>query len=694
MTAPEHPGADAPFSPPRRSATTPLMPRRSSTSSVPAKSPLQDDVVETLYSHPSVKIVAFTTDQRVSVGSGSPSTADPRPGTLPPSSSTERTIAIGPFRIYKAPGSVAFLSCGSALQPILPKSQCWRMTEDNSRFVLQIRRPQYWRIELPIEDDDDEAQALLFRNILAETLQFEQTECPFKRNFTVALPERPSTPIRKRAWTAEGKYLVSTAFLDSPPPAVSPINLTGARQVTPNSRDRGEQRPFQWYESTRTRRPIEEDDDESQAIDPEDLHRFSIEHPSHVRKTVDGLEVTIAEYMKWKRASAQHKTMEGTKPWRRPNTSLEDDAGSPGGPNDDLFATDERGLETTPPRSAGKKKAVGEVGHNEEASAYEGSGYVAPVNLNKKRMSRMLAGRSYTAPPHLAVATTSTKQISTAKGKKTVSPTPLPKSRAKASGATSSVDPASSFRAVESWQPKDATLPPSPPMSHGGSPDRFPPPHENIVLKGLDIPLRDGSVSTVTPGAARYAPSSARGTSRSRSASPFPRSPIDLVDEPAEQESVSVLPTDNLSAGATDQGPQVRHRLRKSNLSVSRRALSPLPPPANLFTPRKSRQDRMVVMKRLPGFVFSKTFEMLLSPPSHLVQLILRVARKIIAGEWRGLVFGFNEDGEKIPVQWDYSDDDWDDDDDDCSFGRSSGRRQSIAHWDDDAATSRSCEVD
>ena len=58
----------------------------------------------------------------------------------------------GPFRIYRAPGSVAFLSCGSALQPILPKSQCWCLDEDSSRFVLQIRRPQYWRIELPVDE--------------------------------------------------------------------------------------------------------------------------------------------------------------------------------------------------------------------------------------------------------------------------------------------------------------------------------------------------------------------------------------------------------------------------------------------------------------------------------------------------------------------------------------------------------------
>lgn len=56
-----------------------------------------------------------------------------------------------------------------------------------------------------------------------------------------------------------------------------------------------------------------------------------------------------------------------------------------------------------------------------------------------------------------------------------------------------------------------------------------------------------------------------------------------------------------------------------------------------------------------------------MGPPIYLVKLMLKVAAKILAGEWRGLVFGFGESGEQIPVQWDYSDgefSDWEDDDD------------------------------
>ncbi|MBE3047617.1 hypothetical protein IMZ48_34910, partial [Candidatus Bathyarchaeota archaeon] len=104
--------------------------------------------------------------------------------------------------MYRAPGSVAFLNCGSALQPILPRSQCWCIEQDSSRFVLQIRRPQYWRIELPVADPEDARREELLRGILDGVLLFEKTRCPFQRAFTVRLPEpEVEAPVMKRPWT-------------------------------------------------------------------------------------------------------------------------------------------------------------------------------------------------------------------------------------------------------------------------------------------------------------------------------------------------------------------------------------------------------------------------------------------------------------------------------------------------------------
>jgi hypothetical protein len=73
----------------------------------------------------------------------------------------------------------------------------------------------------------------------------------------------------------------------------------------------------------------------------------------------------------------------------------------------------------------------------------------------------------------------------------------------------------------------------------------------------------------------------------------------------------------------------------------------------------------MDTLKRLPLTLVTKTYQILLGPPNYLLTLMLKVAAKITAGEWRGRVLGHGENGEAIPVQWDYSEadfSDWSDD--------------------------------
>lgn len=236
---PSRPSVASPFGPPRRAVTAPTTIPASSSSSFSN----QAGSIEELYVHPSAKIVSFTAGSkrpssisRSSAGSQFGEVAaddEDEPGTLAWSSQLERTIAIGmlnsdrrasvmssarhatltlspvgPFRIYRAPGSVAFLNCGTALKPILPKSQCWAVDEESSKFVLRIRRPQYWRIELPVSDDGDRQRVENLRAVFDAILQFEKTPCPFRRSFTVELPERPQTPIRYKPWTPKRRPVV------------------------------------------------------------------------------------------------------------------------------------------------------------------------------------------------------------------------------------------------------------------------------------------------------------------------------------------------------------------------------------------------------------------------------------------------------------------------------------------------------
>lgn len=63
--------------------------------------------------------------------------------TVPP-----KLTFLGPLRIYKTvPHNVAFLQSGSALKPLLSKTQCWNVDGKNI-FCLQLRPGNYWRVEI------------------------------------------------------------------------------------------------------------------------------------------------------------------------------------------------------------------------------------------------------------------------------------------------------------------------------------------------------------------------------------------------------------------------------------------------------------------------------------------------------------------------------------------------------------------
>ena len=185
----------------RRSFTAPT---RSTKTTLPARE-ADAQSAETLYAHPAGKIVSFSTNtskfaQRHSSVSDTKSDFQDEPtGSLPWASMTERTIAAGPLQIYRVLGSVAFLNSGNILHPVLAKSQCW-CVDGISKFVLRIRPNTYYRIELPHESRQDQEKVEEVKKVLPKILRYEVTPCPFKRGFTVDLPEAPETPIQKRPW--------------------------------------------------------------------------------------------------------------------------------------------------------------------------------------------------------------------------------------------------------------------------------------------------------------------------------------------------------------------------------------------------------------------------------------------------------------------------------------------------------------
>ncbi|GKZ20272.1 hypothetical protein AbraIFM66951_001395 [Aspergillus brasiliensis] len=188
----------------RRSATLPSKlksrPRRQSESLRPSENDL--------FYHPSAKVVHFAPRALAPIPSSTaPSDFDypvDTVETLPWRSPTERTVALGPLRLENVHGLTVFLKCGNVVHAILKNSQCW-CVDGESTFVLRIRPLTYYRIELPADTDDNKILVTEMKNVLPRVLRYEVTPCPFKRGFTVEIPEEAKAPRRKRAWRPKGR---------------------------------------------------------------------------------------------------------------------------------------------------------------------------------------------------------------------------------------------------------------------------------------------------------------------------------------------------------------------------------------------------------------------------------------------------------------------------------------------------------
>lgn len=697
----------------------------------------------------------------------------------------------GSFRIYRAPGSVAFLNCGSALQPILPKSQCWCIEEDSSKFVLQIRRPQYWRIELPVDDQEDAQRAVLLREVLDRVLLFEKTRCPFERSFTVMLPEVKAPPVRKRPWTprrslvapraGEAEYLLvpgsggfsgpvlrasrSASDMKVSRPATSQgagveLKAAGRRETAVVHRESNAAEPSAVSEEQRKpcasaqaeepepATPVNSEapssgSREGQAEDAEPATALKLEIPTSgnsevqaakgAEETLDGTQDSVPRVetpVKVKEVVSviEERIIEDPTPLTAVNEAITQaqqasalapaasptsaKSASPRIRRSTLLSTTSATTATPPsgdtmvrrrasayePLAYGRTLAArepktecpspildaercasppaveedAEVPPQEEVMfsdnvfdvVHEGSGEGA--NALRKTKLRRYGGfattRSATLPPHLCVVTAPPAQPN-AKPNLTID-TRTDDSNAEP-GSPAAVSPTGSTDSFHSAQAETspATPPlPASPGSPGVSPQTFPYPHDNILMPGVHH--RDVSDLTVTPDTRR----TWDATSTSSGASQF--SAITAPDQSLSSVECGASESeDGAFASGVQRGGAVRHR---STASIAHRGLSPLPSAATLFNPASNPvaaskrvpvprpRTPMEVLKRVPLAIVAKTCEVLLGPPAYLVQLMLRVASRISAGEWRGKVFGLGEGGERIPVQWDWSDEDGD----------------------------------
>ncbi|KAL8785740.1 MAG: hypothetical protein Q9213_003207 [Squamulea squamosa] len=537
----------------RRLFTAPL-PRTS-----PSTKDISDEDAETLYAHNAGKIVSFSppitgTRRHSSVEQGHVALQDEPIGTLPWASATERTIAAGPLRIYRVLGSVAFLKSGTTLKPILAKSQCW-CVDGESKFVLPVGPHTFYRIELPNLTAEDRAKVEDFKRMLGKVLQYETTPCPFKRGFTVDLPEKLKTPVRKKPWKPR----------DRPPPGSVPERS----------------RKTEWQHRLWGKSPVLAD------------------HPSTPDVNLEGEEKRLDEH---------------TEP------VLEDSAGS-SELSQDSEATDDSDL-TPKHLTRPGREAI--------------DPYKTPT-----RPKPLKTGRATTAPPQLSLRTTPPSDSSNEDLQR-------PNLPGDVVSLSSSVDSFYSFHSPISPLPSSPRFLEHPMLSPSDGLD-------GIAIAKTRNHKRDDSELTVTAHSDELEvhPESITLDQAADPVFPeIPQTPPLVCDTTSQSEENSPEIITPPSMGMP--------RLRKSKC----RSQSPLPSPANLYSPSSRLSGH-----HLTTAILQKTCSMLLGPPVSLVALMLNIASRIMNGTYDGFPLGYVGSSQKIPCSWDFSDTDQaTDDEDDYGF--------------------------
>ncbi|OJD37012.1 uncharacterized protein BKCO1_8000216 [Diplodia corticola] len=545
----------------RRSLT---LPTRLAGSSPSAQAPGSADGIEILFNHSFAKIVLFTTASSLSRPSSSashrPALGDNgHPDAIPWTSPTESTVAAGPIRIYRVPGSVAFLHSGSLLHAILPKSQCW-CVDGVSKFAMRIPRPSsYYRIELPGEGAENLAKVEEFKAVMAKVLLYERTLCPFARGFHVEIPQAPATPPRKRRPVTPGR--AKKWKLDGvwrPEDGERP-----ASQGTENS-----------YAS--------ENSTTSASSDP--FRRSSVFSASSVASSV-----------------VENET-----------------------PSEDGFSE----------KSAGRRALKPNMRHSEGSRSV-----TAPVQLSLRSASRASLGAS--AEEESSDGNSDAASISS-----TADST---------SDSFYSLSNESHMRELQSRQ-------------------------ASMYFDAASI-RRDTPSSQAVDGGSEYRLDSSPGRRHKREMSeltitgrvhlsedersPFTPSPR-AEDGPSSAPPTPTLTSD--SDSAVDMSypdidpPPESIRLRRLTSTSHLRGLSPMPHPANLFTPPAQAHPR----KEYTSAIMQKTMGILIGPPAHLVALMLSIAARIATGVFTPDSWSLRR-AKKIPGAWQWSEDEadeWEDEDD------------------------------
>lgn len=463
---------------------------------------------------------------------------------------------------------MAFLNSGSTLRPILEKSQCW-CVDGESKFVIPIGDQSYYRIELPNSSPEDNGKITEFKGVLEKILKYEKTPCPFKRGFTIELPEPPKTPVRQRPW--------------------KPTERLSTGSASPRTK-------IEW---------------------------------SYTRETLNEQHIQALETC--------------------PSATVKQELGNINTGSKDI---DHEGSERN---NSFVNKNVDETGSGLNNSTRAGHNHVH-IFQTPTRATQTGARRAVTAPHNLTFQTDLTS--------KTIATIPVPSKRqSKLRNGSNSLS--SSVDSFHSFHSPISPLPPSPPYSNPASPS---PKLENdcgLVVSRTRSHKHDVPEPILINEPGTWDFSGCTATEDADPSTPtVPDTPTLVSDDASQSEDT----------WPDLETPSPLAELRQRRALSRRSTQSPLPSPANIYSPSCGLPGH-----HLTTAILQKTCSILLGPPVQLVALMLNIASKIAKGTFRGAAYGYGESGQRIPCSWNFSDSDddteptWEEDDYGVSLGNGTG---------------------
>ena len=539
---------------------------------------------------------------------------------------------LGQIRIYRVPGSVAFLNSGDTVHPILPKSQCW-CVDGETKFVLRVRQNTFYRIELPNKCTEDRHVADEFKLSLSKVLQYEATPCPFKRGFHIELPEIPQTP--RRPWKPKPRHV----------PLLS----------IPGSAEHGKEPLLAIPEPNGLHEHNTEYADSSSETVIEDVRKNKHSRLHDNTHPVTGLpQDSVGELV------VKFQGLEVP-----PNYSVLNEHDLPVKTTTDISEPlPEATTEKTPversldPCIQQAKSSDGEIKELSGDSVLFSRTFIVPTSNDRK-----LFGQAAPQAPIEDLSTTTFRWLEYANDRETPMGPRLPRSSQSTTESTlllrssktppdpdtsdpettsiaSSVESLLSFHSFHSLSlsPSYSDTFSRPTSYEEKKPDKQ---HDrrhrpNLAISAEPLNLQDESSTLAWP-------------KDSPAASTYKGKPSHMTSQ---------LPF-NCSTGTHPPPATLRQQSRRC------RAQSPLPSPANLYTPKMRLSGH-----HLTSAILRKTCSLILGPPVQLVALMLNLAVRFANGALSGESFTYNESGQPIPCSWEVHEnekenegtDEWEDD--------------------------------